>query len=771
MKKITIDSLDRIGSGNNIVEDLLDQQVREIETILGEDYRGMGNKILSMFIQGGNRLQLSEEKIASELYAKKDISRMMVQRILEQMASANLLRKTPGGKYELSNNLLAQRAYQKVEAENRVLRTMRSTIRDRMARKEFLDEHYLNYITSSLDLLELPAEEAEFVRESRDQILRRKRRRGFLLTLFITAIMAMALLAGIQTCETRRKSIELAEKNEELKGSRDSLSQAVESERFLNKEAQENLRFAIAEARRADSLSLLATANAKRAKAEAIRANENAKKAQTEKARAEREADAAIRSRESARRAEAEAVRSAENAGRLRIEAEKAEANALLARQRAIVFSNAVVALNAALKSQELDDARLQALVARQAYNIVSASPELGLTRHPYIYNALYYAVKDVDPAIRFRAKTHGGSVRDIVFQPNGRRFFTTGSDGRVVQWDIDEWNALGVPAHRSSELPFDGDAVHNTLALSPNGDRLLVGGELGRLQVYNFGNKMIKHFDWPKEKGTEEIFAASFLNNTGALVGMGRTHAYYLRDENAPMREIAKINSGVSTFLETGQGVVPLSAQFAYRDNLTEFSIEGLINGRMLRQDRGTRQITAQSNYGALTALVAEQLDGTGLLAFGFQHGQIVLGRMDDVATLEINNLVALFKQNQSPIVDLAFSPNGRYLAAASLDGRATLWDLKISESDPTYQPLLLEDHEGWATSLCFSPDDRFLLVGTKNGEVAFWNLDPRVYAEHLCTQLRLRYLSPRYDEMETNEWRRFFGTDIKQQKVCGGN
>jgi WD40 repeat protein len=104
-------------------------------------------------------------------------------------------------------------------------------------------------------------------------------------------------------------------------------------------------------------------------------------------------------------------------------------------------------------------------------------------------------------------------------------------------------------------------------------------------------------------------------------------------------------------------------------------------------------------------------------------------------------------------------------------LDGRATLWDLKVSENDPTYQPLLLEDHEGWATSICFSPDDRFLLVGTKNGEVAFWNLDPRVYAEHLCNQLRLRYLSPRYDEMEPDDWRRFFGKDIKQQKVCGGN
>ena len=71
MKKITLDSLNQIGTGNNIVEDLLDQQVREIESILGENYRGMGNKVLSMFVQGGNRVQLSESAIAEELHNKK----------------------------------------------------------------------------------------------------------------------------------------------------------------------------------------------------------------------------------------------------------------------------------------------------------------------------------------------------------------------------------------------------------------------------------------------------------------------------------------------------------------------------------------------------------------------------------------------------------------------------------------------------------------------------------------------------------------------------
>lgn len=723
-----------------------------------------------MFVQSGNRVQLSETAIAEELHTKKGLGLMMVQRILEQMLQANLLRKTPGGKYELSNNLLAQRAFQKVEAENRVLRTMRSNIRDRMARKELLDEHYLNYITSSLDLLDLTPEEYGFVDESRDAIQRRKRRRGFLLTLFVSALSLMAFWAIMQTWETKRYANDLKNANNQLEERADSLRKAKLLADSTAMIATDDREYAVKQRDRADSLANVAEANARKAQAEAARANENAKKAEAERKRAEIEKNSAISASQAALRAETAAKRSAERAEELRIEAQKAEKNAQDARQRAIVFSNAVVALNAALKSQELDDPRLQALVARQAYNIVSASPELGLNRHPYIYNALYYAVKDVDNNIRFRNKAHEGAVRDIIFQEDGKRFFTTGSDGQVVQWDINEWNALGVPAHRQTRLPFEGDAVHNSLALSPNEDRLLVGGELGYLQVYNLKNKMVKRFDWPKGKSTEEIFSVGFLNNTGALIGMGRSHFYYLKDENTAIADIPKVSSRASTFLNTSQGVIALTVQVLYEE-LTKFNIEGLINGRLSRQEFGTRQINAQSKYGNLTSIAAQQAGGEGLLAMGFQNGQIVLGKMNTNTLAMPETLVSLFKQNQSPIVDITFSPNGRYLATASLDGRVTIWDLKIAEIDPTYQPLLLEDHEGWATSVCFTPDERFLLVGTKNGEVAFWNLEPRVYAEHLCNQLRINYLSPRYDQMDDKDWSRFFGKEIKQQRVCGGN
>ena len=80
--------------------------------------------------------------------------------------------------------------------------------------------------TGSLDLLELTPEEYGFVEESRDAIQRRKRRRGFLLTLFVTVVSAMAFWATLQTCEVQRYAKDLEQSNDLLELKSDSLKNA-----------------------------------------------------------------------------------------------------------------------------------------------------------------------------------------------------------------------------------------------------------------------------------------------------------------------------------------------------------------------------------------------------------------------------------------------------------------------------------------------------------------------------------------------------------------
>jgi WD40 repeat protein len=101
------------------------------------------------------------------------------------------------------------------------------------------------------------------------------------------------------------------------------------------------------------------------------------------------------------------------------------------------------------------------------------------------------------------------------------------------------------------------------------------------------------------------------------------------------------------------------------------------------------------------------------------------------------------------------------------SYDGTVTVWDL-AQYNDPTYQPLVLLSDQGWLFSVAFTPDERYLLTGGQNGALYFWNLQPKVYADQICNDLLRLFPGPKYDLMDEEDWRRFFGTETKNQRVC---
>ena len=70
----------------------------------------------------------------------------------------------------------------------------------------------------------------------------------------------------------------------------------------------------------------------------------------------------------------------------------------------------------------------------------------------------------------------------------------------------------------------------------------------------------------------------------------------------------------------------------------------------------------------------------------------------------------------------DLAFSPDGHWLASASWDTRVRLWNL--DNLDEIIPPL--KAHSGAAWSVAFSPDSRTLATGGQDATIKLWNLAP---------------------------------------------
>ena len=99
--------------------------------------------------------------------------------------------------------------------------------------------------------------------------------------------------------------------------------------------------------------------------------------------------------------------------------------------------------------------------------------------------------------------------------------------------------------------------------------------------------------------------------------------------------------------------------------------------------------------------------------------------------AVLEIEDVY------RGPIRDLAFSPNGEWLATGAEDNEGAkkemaliLWDTAVWQDEP---PVILPGTGSDVTSLAFSPDGQFLATGANDGSSALWDVRRRELYEML--------------------------------------
>ncbi|MGB4804374.1 MAG: CHAT domain-containing protein, partial [Anaerolineae bacterium] len=101
-------------------------------------------------------------------------------------------------------------------------------------------------------------------------------------------------------------------------------------------------------------------------------------------------------------------------------------------------------------------------------------------------------------------------------------------------------------------------------------------------------------------------------------------------------------------------------------------------------------------------------------------------------LATASVDNTARLWdvtNPSAAPIVlaghadvvwSVAFSPDGRWLATASGDATARLWDV----TNPGAAPIVLAGHEGWVLSVAFSPDGRWLATASSDNTARLWDV-----------------------------------------------
>lgn len=493
---------------------------------------------------------------------------------------------------------------------------------------------------------------------------------------------------------------------------------AVEA-RKAEKEARKQEALAKEQKLEADKQRLLAIANEKQAitNAELARLNE-------------------IRAQENATKAQISAKEAHDNAEIANQQKKLAELNeAESKRQRYVATAKAM-----AIKSKEIPDRELQALLAQQAY--IFNSNYKGYKYDDAIYNGLHEALEKYEHPLTANLTGHDkGSCRSLVIHKASKRLYSGGSDGRILRWSYtnDKWQMETLVGPRTTYHVY-------SIAVSNDGNFLAAGG-------LAFGD------------ATKNFMELYDLRNPGAAPKkiMGYVHdienVYFTNDGKGIF---ARDNSGHSikvSDLNTSREIITTKEKI---NNIAINATGTLIAGA---GNDGSLYIWDIGNNYSEKILYKNR---SGITAVAFSHdGKVIIGDVKglvNIISIQNPNLVRPLSGHTSGIEQIVFNHAGKFMATASDDKSVRLWNWDILRE----QPIVLSGHADWVRTAVFSADDEQLLAGMHgNAEKTAETIHAWPTKIETMSALLCEYLTRNLTE---DEWDTYVDPGLDDETTCKG-
>ncbi len=475
----------------------------------------------------------------------------------------------------------------------------------------------------------------------------------------------------------------------------------------------------IAEQREADAVE--AEALAKAAEKKAVDAlNE----AEIQKQRAIRGEAAATQSAEEARIAQKRAEEQRQIATEQKTEAQRQKEAADQLRMLAIGKSMAI-------KSTQLrkEQKELKGLLAQQAY--VFNRDNKGDKYDNDIFNGLYKAIKVLKDPLVDSLGGHSKGIRAVTSSTTGNLIFTSDTQGKILKWSIQGINRVSNPIIEAR--PYH---LIRSMDVTSDNSKIIAGGEYPKVN----------------KKSYVEVFDVSTLQ-MNQLSGFDED-VWNLIISPDDKSFIALDNAGRSikkSDFKTVNKVVSTSVRIndiALSEN-GDYIVGAGNNGKVYLYDikNGYAESVIHDNK---TKILNIAISKNNTVALGDEKGLI------KVFKLFGNTSTTRLVGHSSPIEDLKFSTDGRFLASAARDKTVRLWN----RENLTAQPITLDDHPDWVFTLAFSPDNSQILAGTKEEIVRAWPTDIEVMADKICGKIDAN--------MSQDEWDTYVAEDIDYEKTC---
>jgi WD40 repeat protein len=538
------------------------------------------------------------------------------------------------------------------------------------------------------------------------------------------------------------------------------------SERDLQiaEQSKQNAKYAEAQAKISEEL----------AAAESTKANNATRTALDAAIAAEKSRQEALSSEARAKLKEKEALEAQRLAQIRTAQAIESERKALDAQQKAEAATREALRIKAwslaqslAVKSMSVEDEKVEALLAKEAYDLNTVSE--GSPHDAYVYEALYAALDKLNPSFNsLEDAPEGvkriGTVRSIVPSKDGEHLFSTGSEGYLLKW-------VNRPFEKASEhrqkdrLPAvlaHKAEVYRTMVVTNDYKNIIRANDKGEIEIFN----ALKDKEAPRvirSHSGAAITSMVLLGDKGVITSGKDDNLFYTTIKDGRTSQLASLDldgdeRGFVDMAISPDGKylfgIPQNGSKMIVLNLEENAQpeEALIEAFSTVPLDGESEIKVSS--------VAQSPDGR-YLALGYSDGVVRIWDLTAPDALILKPEPMHYHSQK--ITDLAFSNDSRQLVAASMDNSATLWQIKLKSprenasmypyKEANFVPIKLKDHNDWVMSVAFSRDNSRVFTGTQNGQIKMWETDMMVYAEEIC---------PKVDKnLSDKAWRKYVGTD----------